>query len=76
LIDDELVLGKIYGKTTIYSIKQTTEDKNLEENMNNVTKSINELTEKLETIVADSKKLDQGKSSPFDDNAQLNNTYL
>lgn len=76
MIDDELVLGKIYGKTTIYSIKQATENKNLEENMNNVTKSINELTEKLETIVADNKKLDQGNSSLFDNNAQLNNTYI
>jgi hypothetical protein len=43
--------------------------------MNNVTKSISETTEKLESIVADNKKLDQGNfySIKHEINAQLYN---
>lgn len=59
-MEDELVFGKVYGKTTIYSIKQATQDTNTTEDMETVDKKVSELSEQLETVITENKKLDQG----------------
>lgn len=63
LMEDELVFGKVYGKTTIYSIKQATQDTNTTEDMDTVDKKVSDLSEQLETVITENKKLDQELST-------------
>ncbi|GAA5816438.1 hypothetical protein MFLAVUS_009967 [Mucor flavus] len=55
LIEDESVFAKAYGKTTIYSVKQAT---NPSDNVNELSNSISEMTEKFQETVAENKNLD------------------
>lgn len=60
LMEEESVLGKVYGKTTIYSIKQVAQDTNTTEDMATIARTIDDLSEQLEVVVTENKKLDQG----------------
>ncbi|KAI8064062.1 Tat binding protein 1-interacting protein-domain-containing protein [Thamnidium elegans] len=55
LVEDETVFAKVYGKTTIYSVKQVT---NPSDNVGELSNSISELTEKYQEILTENKKLD------------------
>ncbi|KAG2215172.1 hypothetical protein INT46_001448 [Mucor plumbeus] len=59
LVKDDSVISKVYGKTSIYSIKQSSDNAPTEEEINALQKSLNELTEKHEELSSENKKLDQ-----------------
>lgn len=61
MIKDDSVVSKVYGKTSIYSIKQSSDDAPTEEEINALQKSLDELTEKHEELTSENKKLDQCK---------------
>jgi hypothetical protein len=61
LVKDDSVISKVYGKTSIYSIKQSSDNAPTEEEINALQKSLNELTEKHEELSSENKKLDQCK---------------
>lgn len=60
LVKDEQLISKVYGKSTIYSIKQhrTEED---EGDNNEIRSDVNKLTEKLNEIKNENKKFEEGK---------------
>ncbi|KAI9359700.1 Tat binding protein 1-interacting protein-domain-containing protein [Pilaira anomala] len=55
LVEDDLVLAKVYGKTTIYSVKQQLD---AADNTEDLSKAINDLAEKCEALVGENRKLD------------------
>ncbi|KAI9476465.1 MAG: Tat binding protein 1-interacting protein-domain-containing protein [Benjaminiella poitrasii] len=59
LIEDDLVMSKIYGKTMIYSVKQDTENIPSQEEQEAIEKSITDLTHKHEELLVENKKLEQ-----------------
>ena len=60
LIEEEAVLGKVYGKSTIYTVKQAKQDDASAENTENISKFITEATEALNQMISENKALDQG----------------
>ncbi|GAA5804060.1 hypothetical protein HPULCUR_009546 [Helicostylum pulchrum] len=73
LVEDETVFAKVYGKTTIYSVKQVT---NPSDNVNELSNSISELTEKYQEIVAENKNLDTTLASIKSKSTTLQATEL
>lgn len=62
LIEDELVFSKLYGKTSIYSVKQApNEASSASDDLENISKSISDLNEKTEELVAENRKYDSSK---------------
>jgi hypothetical protein len=78
LVEDESLFGKVYGKTTVYSVKQKTAKEaggeegeeggasSTTENLDSLSKNISELTEKHAELVIENKKLDQGMLCIYD----------
>lgn len=62
LVEDDLVLAKVYGKTTIYSVKQQLD---AADNTEDLSKTINDLTEKCEELVGENRKLDSSRIYSF-----------
>ncbi|KAI9260844.1 Tat binding protein 1-interacting protein-domain-containing protein [Helicostylum pulchrum] len=73
LVEDETVFAKVYGKTTIYSVKQVT---NPSDNVNELSNSISELTEKYQEIIAENKNLDTTLASIKSKSTTLQATEL
>ncbi|KAI8074264.1 Tat binding protein 1-interacting protein-domain-containing protein [Gilbertella persicaria] len=60
LIDEDLVFSKTYGKTLIYSVKQAKDENGpSEQDIEKMEKSMIELDQKYEELLAENKKLEQ-----------------
>ncbi|CAO3636744.1 unnamed protein product [Mucor fragilis] len=74
LVKDESIMSKAYGKSTIYSTKQSMDDVPSEEEVRAMEKSLEELTERHNELVSENKTLDQvlakTRSEPTTDEAK------
>lgn len=61
LVKEESVISKTYGKSSIYSIKQSLDDVPSEEEVKAMQKSLDELAEKHDELSSENKRLEQGK---------------
>lgn len=62
LVKEESVISKTYGKSVIYSIKQSSlDDVPSEEEVKAMQKSLDELAEKHDELSSENKRLEQGK---------------
>ncbi|KAL7316729.1 hypothetical protein PS15m_003182 [Mucor circinelloides] len=74
LVKEESVISKTYGKSVIYSIKQSLDDVPSEEEVKAMQKSLDELAEKHDELSSENKRLEQvlakTKSEPTTDEAK------
>ncbi|CAO0793571.1 unnamed protein product [Mucor circinelloides] len=74
LVKEESVISKTYGKSSIYSIKQSLDDVPSEEEVKAMQKSLDELAEKHDELSSENKRLEQvlakTKSEPTTDEAK------
>ncbi|KAI9494471.1 Tat binding protein 1-interacting protein-domain-containing protein [Zychaea mexicana] len=80
LTDQEVVSQKTYGKTNIYSIKQSKEDIPSPEEAENINKQIEALSREMESVQGDNVKLQKNlkdlKAAPTTDKAKTLTTEL
>ncbi|EPB83132.1 hypothetical protein HMPREF1544_10117 [Mucor circinelloides 1006PhL] len=74
LVKEESVISKTYGKSSIYSIKQSLDDVPSEEEVKAMQKSLDELAEKHDELSSENKRLEQvlakTKNEPTTDEAK------
>jgi hypothetical protein len=61
LVEEDSVFSKLYGKTTIYSVKQVVKEVGSAEDLEEISKSISDLNEKNEILFSKNRKSDQSK---------------
>lgn len=61
-MEEEAVFSKLYGKTTIYSIRQQIKEAGSTDDLETISRQISDVHEKIEALVSDNRKMESSKS--------------